>query len=71
VDDVIRAFDIILHFGAIGEIYNIGTNFEVSPLEVAKKLIQMFKLDYNENYYLEFYKDREFRFIISLSHPLT
>ena len=43
VDDVCRAFDIILHKGVIGEIYNIGCKHEHSVLEVAEKLISHFK----------------------------
>jgi dTDP-glucose 4,6-dehydratase len=39
VDDVCRAFDIILHKGVIGETYNIGCKDEYSVLEVANKLI--------------------------------
>lgn len=45
IDDVTRAFDIILHKGSVGEIYNIGTNFEISNLELAKKLIKKFGLE--------------------------
>jgi UDP-glucose 4,6-dehydratase len=42
VDDVCKAFDIIFHKGAIGEIYNIGCKNEISILELAQKLIQHF-----------------------------
>jgi dTDP-D-glucose 4,6-dehydratase len=64
VDDVVRAFDIILHKGEngqccnprscdtneltstsllyLGEIYNIGTSLEVSPLEVARILLRKY-----------------------------
>jgi dTDP-D-glucose 4,6-dehydratase len=30
VDDVVRAFDVILHRGTDDHIYNIGTRFEIS-----------------------------------------
>ena len=39
VDDVSKAFECILFKGKIGEIYNIGTNFEYSVLEIARRLI--------------------------------
>lgn len=42
VDDVVNAFDVILHYGKIGEIYNIGTNEEISNIDVAKKLLELY-----------------------------
>jgi dTDP-glucose 4,6-dehydratase len=42
IDDVCKAFDVILHKGIIGEIYNIGCKHEYSVLEVANKLIRHF-----------------------------
>ena len=57
IDDVIRAFDIILHQGSIGEIYNIGVNEEISNIEVTHKLLDLFNVptDEHENriYYVE------------------
>ncbi|KYQ90828.1 putative dTDP-D-glucose 4 [Tieghemostelium lacteum] len=43
VSDMVDAFDIILHKGVIGEIYNIGTDFEISNLNLTKKLLEMFQ----------------------------
>jgi UDP-glucose 4,6-dehydratase len=40
VEDVARAFDVILHKGAVGEIYNIGGNNEKSNMEVARELLK-------------------------------
>jgi len=60
VSDVVRAFDTILHKGTIGEIYNIGTSFEISTLEVAKKLLEEYGLSDQENKYIEFVADRPF-----------
>ena len=40
--DVANAIDIILHRGDIGEIYNIGTHFEISNLELARYLVKRF-----------------------------
>jgi len=42
IDDVCRAFDVILHKGIIGEIYNIGCKHEYSVLDVAQMLIKHF-----------------------------
>jgi len=58
VEDVANAFDIITHKGAIGNVYNIGTDFEISNLEVAKKLIKMFDMD--ESKYIQFVENRPF-----------
>ena len=44
VEDVARAFDAVLHKGKTGEIYNIGTEFEISNLEVAKTLLSEYNL---------------------------
>lgn len=48
IDDVVNAFDIILHYGKIGEIYNIGTNEEISNIEVANKLLNLYDI-FGEN----------------------
>eukprot|EP01105_Mastigella_eilhardi_P000813 TRINITY_DN1095_c1_g2_i1.p1 TRINITY_DN1095_c1_g2~~TRINITY_DN1095_c1_g2_i1.p1 ORF type:complete len:400 (-),score=144.45 TRINITY_DN1095_c1_g2_i1:81-1217(-) len=42
VGDAVKAFEKILVYGQIGEIYNIGTAREVSNLEVATKLAAIF-----------------------------
>lgn len=39
--DVVEAFLTVLKKGKPGEIYNIGTNFEMSVLQLAKELIQL------------------------------
>ncbi|KAG9492154.1 hypothetical protein GDO78_000591 [Eleutherodactylus coqui] len=39
--DVVDALLIILKLGKVGDIYNIGTNFEISVTQLAKELIQM------------------------------
>lgn len=38
VDDLVEAFDILLHKGVIGETYNIGSNDEYSIMEIAQLL---------------------------------
>ncbi|ELW51954.1 dTDP-D-glucose 4,6-dehydratase [Tupaia chinensis] len=41
--DVVEAFLTVLRKGKPGEIYNIGTNFEMSVVQLAKELIQLIK----------------------------
>ncbi|XP_076401669.1 dTDP-D-glucose 4,6-dehydratase isoform X3 [Peromyscus maniculatus bairdii] len=41
--DVVEAFLTVLKKGEPGEIYNIGTNFEMSVVQLAKELIQLIK----------------------------
>ena len=65
VDDVVKAFECILFKGKIGEIYNIGTNYEYSVMEITRRLIKMIhncELE-NERYiekYIEFVEDRKY-----------
>merc|ERR1719221_722270 len=60
VEDVARAFDVILHKGSVGHIYNIGGKNEISNLEVAKKLIEILGLKDREKELLTFVPDRKF-----------
>ena len=41
VEDVARAFEVILHNGVTGKIYNIGGTHEKANIEVAKDLIRL------------------------------
>ena len=43
--DVAESFDIILHKGTPGEIYNIGSNDGISVIDLAKYLIQKVSKD--------------------------
>ncbi|KOM48625.1 hypothetical protein LR48_Vigan07g232900 [Vigna angularis] len=56
--DVAEAFDVILHRGEIGQIYNIGTKKERSVLDVAEDICKLFKL--NPKDVIEFVQDRPF-----------
>ncbi|KAN0004592.1 hypothetical protein ACTFIZ_010762 [Dictyostelium cf. discoideum] len=67
IDDVLSAFDIILNSNnnmVIGNTYNIGSDFEISVLNVAKTLINLnckfdtTNIDYYN--YLEFINDRPY-----------
>ena len=43
VDDVAAAFDVILHRGAVGQTYNIGSQRERSVLSVAHDVLALFQ----------------------------
>ena len=58
VDDVAEAFDVVLHRGVPGEVYNIGTKKERTVREVASEICRVFGLDPDQ--YLEFVRDRAF-----------
>ncbi len=45
VDDVARAYDVILHRGAVEEVYNIGSEDEHSVMELAGDVCRAFELD--------------------------
>ena len=40
VSDVANAFDVIMHNGKPGETYNVGTDTEISVMELATTLIK-------------------------------
>ncbi|XP_052177316.1 trifunctional UDP-glucose 4,6-dehydratase/UDP-4-keto-6-deoxy-D-glucose 3,5-epimerase/UDP-4-keto-L-rhamnose-reductase RHM1-like [Diospyros lotus] len=44
-EDVAEAFEIILHKGEVGHVYNIGTDKERRVLDVAKDICSLFSLD--------------------------
>jgi len=73
VDDVCSAFDIIIHKGVIGEIYNIGTDpgdSEYTVMEIAKLLVLLIKRTTDFQSYVKFIQDRPFndsRYFISNS----
>ncbi|KAJ3159289.1 hypothetical protein HDU86_001892 [Geranomyces michiganensis] len=58
--DVADAIEVILHKGAIGETYNIGTSFEISNLELTKMLIRQMGLGDREKELITFVEDRPF-----------
>jgi len=62
VYDVVKAFDIILEKGVIGEIYNIGSddNEEYTVKYVAEMLINKIKKTDNHDDYIEYITDRPF-----------
>ncbi|KAH6845619.1 dTDP-D-glucose 4,6-dehydratase-like protein [Chaetomium sp. MPI-CAGE-AT-0009] len=40
--DAADAFDTVLHLGVVGEAYNVGSAFEITNLEVAVRMLQLF-----------------------------
>ncbi|CAN6483551.1 unnamed protein product [Victoria cruziana] len=44
-EDVAEAFEVILHKGEVGHVYNIGTKKERRVLDVAKDICKLFSLD--------------------------
>ena len=57
--DAADAFDTILHRGQIPEIYNVDSRDELSNIDVAKKLLQMFAYDDPEQW-IQYTRDRKF-----------
>ncbi|XP_070813865.1 dTDP-D-glucose 4,6-dehydratase-like isoform X2 [Chaetodon trifascialis] len=60
VDDAIDAFLLVLERGIVGEIYNVGTDYEIPIIQLARELVQMVKNvpDSEVNDWLEFVPDR-------------
>lgn len=61
VQDVARAFDILLHRGCIGDVYNIGGSTRFQNVDVAKQLIRLFHGSAADaDAYVEYVEDRPF-----------
>lgn len=64
VDDVVRAFDTVLHKGELGEIYNIATDNEISMKQLAELLVDIYssenRIDTLSNDYIVHVTDRPF-----------
>jgi len=60
VEDVARAFDVILHKGEVGHIYNIGGTNECANIDVAKTLIKILGKEKEEDEYITYVPDRKF-----------
>uniref|UniRef100_A0A7S0SZP8 NAD(P)-binding domain-containing protein n=1 Tax=Chromulina nebulosa TaxID=96789 RepID=A0A7S0SZP8_9STRA len=69
VEDVARAFEIILFKGIVGMIYNIGGSYERTNIDVARSLIKLAGFS-NEDEMMTFVEDRifnDFRYHINSS----
>lgn len=60
IDDVIKAYDIVLHYGKEGDVYNICSENEYSIKELAEMIIKNFYPDKDINKYIEYVEDRAF-----------
>ncbi|XP_052822082.1 dTDP-D-glucose 4,6-dehydratase [Octopus bimaculoides] len=63
VSDIVNAIDTLIHKGKHGEIYNIGSEFSISILELAKLLVKKIKNVTSEDAimeHIEYVKDRVF-----------
>ena len=60
VYDVCTAFETILLYGKINNIYNIGTNNEYSVLDLAKKIVKVLKPKSKFEDMIEYCEDRKF-----------
>jgi UDP-glucose 4,6-dehydratase len=60
VEDVARAFDVILHKAQVGMIYNIGGTNELPNIQVAKDLIRILGKEDEEEDYITYVPDRKF-----------
>jgi UDP-glucose 4,6-dehydratase len=61
ISDVVEAFDLILHKGEIGEIYNIGGTNEIPNKKVAEEIIRiMFPQLQDVNSWISYVSDRPF-----------
>jgi UDP-glucose 4,6-dehydratase len=60
VTDVASAFDVIMHKGTPGHVYNVGGKNEISNLNVAKELLKMFGREKEEDKWITFVGDRQF-----------
>jgi len=68
VEDVARAFDVVLHRGITGEIYNIGSEEEFENIDILQRLVKIFRKKYPhclnpdlpDSHYITFVRDRAF-----------
>ncbi|KAK4852148.1 hypothetical protein QYF36_021454 [Acer negundo] len=57
-EDVAEAFEVILHKGEVGHVYNIGTKKERRVIDVAKDVCKLFSMDSKTS--IEFVENRPF-----------
>ncbi len=57
-EDVAEAFEVVLHKGSVGHVYNIGTKKERIVLNVARDICNLFNLDCEKS--IQFVDNRPF-----------
>jgi len=71
VEDHCRAIDLVLHNGKIGEVYNIGSNNEVSNITIVKSILSILGKDESLIEYVEDRKGHDFRYAIDFTKIKT
>ncbi|ETO28944.1 hypothetical protein RFI_08183 [Reticulomyxa filosa] len=72
VSDLVKAYDMLMHKGVIGEIYNIGSTTEYSNNEVSEQLCRLLNKDVKE--FMHYVKDRpknDLRYLINCEKILA
>jgi dTDP-glucose 4,6-dehydratase len=64
VDDHCRAIDLVVEEGKPGEVYNIGSGFELENLEIANLLLKVFNLESSFIRKVEDRKGHDFRYSV-------
>ncbi|GJQ14421.1 hypothetical protein GpartN1_g6212.t1 [Galdieria partita] len=59
-EDAARAIDCILHRGVVGEIYNVGSDFECCTLDVIRDLISLCGYDDGLENHIQYVRDRPY-----------
>ena len=60
ITDVALAFEVVLFKGVIGEVYNIGSCFEIANIDTLRRVLKLFNLQDRETDYITFVEDRAF-----------
>ena len=59
IDDAAEAYDIVLHHGIAGQVYNISVTEDVSNLDVARSLLRIYRIpEQHWQDYIQFVEDR-------------
>lgn len=72
VTDLISAIDLIWHTNSYG-IYNVGSPYEITNIDLVKLIVRLFKKDSNSSEYIVHVKDRNYndiRYLIDYSKML-
>jgi dTDP-glucose 4,6-dehydratase len=64
VDDHCRAIELVIDEGKSGEVYNIGSGFELENLELANLLLKFFNLESSYISLVEDRKGHDFRYSV-------
>lgn len=59
VSDMAEAFAVVLRSGRVGGVYNVGSNTELTNIEVVRACGRAFGLDEDKDKFIEYVKDRE------------